>query len=307
MLTPYQRMCHKIFGGITKNFTKKNYKLKDNLAKARIEMLPEAYMAYAWMNTIIGAVAGFVVGVIIREILIMLLSGGFFGKLAVSSLLYIINIAIFAPIIFPALIACAIYSLFLTFPSSKAKTRKKDIDNHLPYAANFITAMAAAHATPQAIFKSLGKQGETYGEVSREAAWIYRDMTALGCDLITAIKRAIERSPSEKFQEFLQGIIGTLTAGGQLKNYLSGRAEFYMRENRREQRDLIESIGVLAESYIVVGVAMPLFLIIMLVVMSWVGGMAALSTIMLSLVVLLILPIIHVAYSCIIHMVTPKV
>jgi len=300
MLTPYQRMCYKIFGGVAKRFIKKNYKLKDSLAKARIEMLPEAYMAYVWMNTLIGAVAGIVTGIVIREVLLGL--EAMVGKTIIPPPLYTI-----IPIIVPCMLAGIVYILFLTSPSSKAKTRKNNIDNHLPYATNFITAMAAAHATPQAIFKSLGKQEETYGEVSREAAWIYRDMTALGCDLITAIKRAIERSPSEKLQEFLQGIIGTLTAGGQLKNYLSIRAEYYMRENRREQRDLIESLGVLAESYIVVGVAMPLFLIIMLVVMSWVGGMAALSTIMLSLVVLLILPIIHVAYACIIHMVTPKV
>ena len=126
-------------------------------------------------------------------------------------------------------------------------------------------------------------------------------------DIITAIKRAIERSPSEKFQEFLQGITGTLTAGGQLKTYLSGRAEHYMRENRREQKELIESIGVLAESYIVVGVAMPLFLIIMLVVMSWIGGMAALSSMMFILVVFLVLPIIHAGYAGIIYMVAPKV
>ena len=300
MLTSYQRMCYKIFGSVAKSFTKKNYKLKDNLAKARIEMLPEAYMAYTWMNTLIGAVSGIVIGIIIREILLGL--EAMIGKPILPPVLYTI-----IPVILPCLLAGTIYLLLLISPSSKGKARKKDIDNHIPYAANFITAMASAHATPQAIFKSLGKQERTYGEVSKEAAWIYRDMTALGCDLITAIKRAIERSPSEKFQEFLQGIIGTLTAGGQLKTYLSGRAEHYMRENRREQKDIIESLGVLAESYIVVGVAMPLFLIIMLVVMSWVGGMAALSSIMFILVVFLVLPIIHVGYAGIIYMVTPKV
>lgn len=300
MLTQYQKMCYKLFWGVAKRFTEKNYRLKDNLMKARIKILPEAYMSCTWMNAILGGVAGLVVGVTVRETLIMLESR--LGKSIIPPILYTI-----IPVIFPVLVAGLIYLLSLTSPSSKAKARKKDIDAHLPYATNFITAMASAHATPQVIFKSLGSQEKIYGEVSKEAAWIYRDMSALGCDLITAIKRAVERSPSEKFQEFLQGIIGTLTAGGQLKSYLSGRAEYYMRENRREQKDFMDGIGVLAESYIVVGVAMPLFLIIMLVVMSWVGGMAALSIMMFILVVFLILPVIHVAYAGLIYMMTPKV
>ena len=300
MLTSYQKMCYKIFGGIAKRFTKKNYRLKESLMKARIEMLPEAYVSCTWMNTLLGAVTGLVIGVVVREILMMLETG--LEKQIIPQTLYII-----IPVIFPVLIAGVIYLLLSTSPSSKAKARKKNIDARLPYATNFITAMAAAHATPQVIFKTLGMQEKIYGEVSKESAWIYRDMTTLGCDLITAIKRAVGRTPSEKFQEFLQGIIGTLTAGGELKAYLSGRAEYYMRENRREQKDLIEGIGVLAESYIVVGVAMPLFLIIMLVVMSWIGSTAALSSMMFIVVVFLVLPIIHVAYAGIIYMTTPKV
>jgi flagellar protein FlaJ len=189
-----------------------------------------------------------------------------------------------------------------------AKKRKKDIDNHLPYAANFIAAMAAAHASPQVIFKSLGKQEKIYGEISKEASWIYRDTTVLGFDLITALKNASLRSPSEKFQDFLNGLIGTLTAGGDLKVYFSSRAEYYMRESRREQREYIESLGLLGESYLVVAVAMPLLLLIMMAIMSWVGGGGFVVTpAIMGLIIFLVLPIIHLAFGFVIYISSPKI
>ena len=46
-----------------------------------------------------------------------------------------------------------------------------------------------------------------------------------------------------------------------------------MRENRTRLQQFLESIALLAESYIVVAVAMPLFLIMMLVIMFWVSSL----------------------------------
>ena len=59
-----------------------------------------------------------------------------------------------------------------------------------------------------------------------------------------------------------------------VETLLLNRAEHYMRENRTRLGQF-ESIALLAESYIVVAVAMPLFLIVMLVIMFWVSGSGA--------------------------------
>ena len=98
--------------------------------------------------------------------------------------------------------------------------------------------------------------------------------------------------------EFFQGMVGTLTAGGQLKLFFLNRAEHYMRENRTRLQMFLESIALLAESYIVVAVAMPLFLIVMLVIMFWVSGSGAqMSEGMLYGIVLGFVPMIHIAYA----------
>ena len=85
-------------------------------------------------------------------------------------------------------------------------------------------------------------------------------------------------------------------------SYFLNRAEHYMRENRTRLGQFLESIALLAESYIVVAVAMPLFLIVMLVIMFWVSGSGAeMSEGMLYGIVLGFIPMIHVAYAVLVY------
>ena len=184
----------------------------------------------------------------------------------------------------------------------EAKRRGDMIEKYLPYAASYTAAMSAANATPSKIFRSLAMNKDIYGDVADDAAMVYRDVTLLGYDLITAMKMSVDRAASIWLTEFFQGMVGTLTAGGQLKLYFLNRAEHYMRENRTRLQMFLESIALLAESYIVVAVAMPLFLIVMLVIMFWVSGSGAqMSEGMLYGIVLGFIPMIHIAYAILVY------
>ena len=123
--------------------------------------------------------------------------------------------------------------------------------------------MASAGVTPTEIFKSLSKQ-EIYSEIMEEAAWIYRDVELLGLDILTAIKTNIDRTPSERFKEFLQGMVVTVTSGGSLKTYFMHKADQYMWENRQTQKQLLETLGIMAESYVTAAVAGVLLLLIVI-------------------------------------------
>jgi len=183
-------------------------------------------------------------------------------------------------------------------PAREAARRADMIEKYLPYAASYTAAMSAANATPAKIFRSLAMNKDIYSDVADDAAMVYRDVTLLGYDLITAMKMGVDRAASVWLTEFFQGMVGTLTAGGQLKLFFLNRAEHYMRENRTRLGMFLESIALLAESYIVVAVAMPLFLIVMLVIMFWVSGSGAqMSEGMLYGIVLGFIPMIHIAYA----------
>ncbi|HDN95892.1 MAG TPA: secretion system protein [Thermoplasmatales archaeon] len=289
MLSKYQALCYKIFGKKASKSTQIEY-IKRALEKAFMEVRPEAYIAYAWMNALMGAIAGIV--------LIILYFFVFPSFITLPPKL--LSIIIPSPILFAALA----YFITLMIPESRANRRRKDIDAKLPYALNFIAAMATAGILPSEIFKSLAEQ-PVYGEVHKEAAWIYRDIEIFSIDIITALRNAANRTPSIKFQEFLQGAITTITSGGDLKKYFMAKADEYMRENRRTQKEFLQTLGVLAESYVTVVVAAPLFLIIILSVMSLFGGPAN-TALILYFIAFIMLPLANIGFAVAIQSMAPE-
>ena len=285
-LNGYQKMCYRWFGRVAENVA--NEKIKFDLERAHINMRAGAYVSYVWMNTIITAI----VTTFVSMTLFVFLS------LPIFSVIIFIIIPVFTTII--------TYYILLNYPASKAKARGKKIDMHLPYALNFISAMSSAGITPTEIFKSLSKQ-RIYGEIREEALWIYRDVGLLGRDIISAIKANIKRTPSEKFKEFLQGAIVTVQSGGALKPYFMTKAEQYARENRISQKQMIESLGIMAETYVTAAVAGILLIIIIIPLLMIISKRPVSELESMYLFVLIVIPLIHIGFSVVLSSMCEKV
>jgi len=285
-INKYQKMCYRRFGSTAENIV--NDKIKLNLEKAHIDIRPDAYLSYVWMNTILAAVVSF--GIYISLIVFI----------RCSSIIGLILLTI------PILTTIFVYFYFMRYPSIKAKSRGKKIDMHLPYALNFISAMSSAGITPTEIFKSLSKQ-KIYGEIREESLWIYRDVGLLGRDIISAIKANINRTPSEKFKEFLQGVIITVQSGGALKPYFMAKAEQYQRENRIAQKQLIESLGIMAEAYVTAAVAGILLIIIIIPLMMLISGADSSQLIIIYLFALIVVPLINIGFAVVLASMSQRV
>jgi flagellar protein FlaJ len=199
-------------------------------------------------------------------------------------------------LLMPVSFTIMIYLYYKYKPAMRAKSRAKKIDLHLPYALNFISAMSAAGITPTEIFKSLSKQ-KIYGEIREEALWIIRDVSLLGRDIISAIKANINRTPSEKFKEFLQGSIVTVQSGGALKPYFMAKADQYSRENRLIQKQLIESLGIMAEAYVTAAVAGVLLIIIIIPLLMIIAKSDSSQLTFMYVFIFIIIPLIHIGFS----------
>lgn len=290
-------MCFRSFRAAATRAARKNPDFRLQLERASIDLLPEAYIAYVWMTTLLVVILG-VAGFLFEYFLFNIMMGIAFFDNFIILIIELVTIAL------PGLV----YLILQKLPVFKARSRKKKIDTYLPYAVNFVAAMSAANATPVNIFRSIALQGKVYGEIALESGRVYRDSAVLGLDLITSIRRAVERSPSDKFGDFLQGIVSTLQSGGVLKSYFMNRAEQYMKENRADQRDFLETLSFMAESYVVVAVAMPIFLMIIMTIMYWVSGSGmTIGETLLWLVILVMLPVIHFGYILGVKFMTPEV
>jgi flagellar protein FlaJ len=157
------------------------------------------------------------------------------------------------------------------YPSIKANSRKGSLEGELPYAASYMSILSSAGSSPHKVFHSLSTT-KTLPSFTNDAKVILRDMNLLGQDMFTAIKNAVERSPSQRYSLFLEGLIATIRSGGDLTKYLNEESKELMRVRTLEVRKFLDSLGLIAESYISMLVAFPLILIIMLGVMSTLGG-----------------------------------
>ncbi|HIF46454.1 MAG TPA: hypothetical protein EYQ73_06670 [Candidatus Poseidoniales archaeon] len=321
-LTAWQKICHRVLGRVIKNKARDDEELAGNLIKGNIPIMAEVYLS----QVIVTSLAVLVVCLLIITAFFFPVIGviDFYETLPdettaedcylweywnpdlIDSTKVANGCPYFKYQVFPGWATGLIPGLFgflIPFGTYKylkggagraKKTRGATLEKFLPYAASYTAAMAAANSTPTNIFRSLAINEDIYGEIAYDASMIYRDVTLLGYDLITAMKLSVDRAASPWMVEFFQGMVGTLTAGGSLKLYFLNRAEHYMRENRTRLHDFLEGLAMLAESYIVVAVAMPLFLIVMLVIMFWVSGKGAqISTTTMYGVVLVALPVIH--------------
>ena len=259
-LSPREQLAWRTFGKFVQSRERENQELEDNLLKAHIRLRPEEYLAVAWMNTTIAA-AGAVAAALVAALFLSFLRADIVTLLVIFALVAAIPIFI-----------SYMYSFGLPFgykgkPSALAKKRGRKIDKKISGAMSFVSAMASADVPVDVIFKELSKQ-QVYGEVAREAEWITRDTELLGMDILSAIRRAAQRSPSPKFQDFLQGVVTTSTSGGQLKPYFLMKAEQFEKEDRLEMRKKMETLGMLAESFVTVVVAFPLFLVVIMAIMA---------------------------------------
>jgi len=279
-LSPYQKFCWKTMGGLVTRTAKPNPKLELSLQQAHMKMRLEEFQAYVYMTTAIVAALAITVGVMFGATLIALLHVG-------SAFVLLVTIMI---MLLPPLLTWVVMG---SMPSSKAKTRKRDIDKRIAAAMSFISAMASADVNIDVILKELAKQ-PIYGEIKTEAEWITRDTELLGVDILTAIGKAAQRTPSQKFQEFLQGVVTTATSGGQLKPYFLQKAEQFEKEAKIDMRKQLETLGLMAETFVTVVVAFPLFLIVIMAIMAIVpsgsGGSADNTLLLLYLVVGLMVP-----------------
>jgi len=259
-LQPKEQLAWRTFGKFVQSRKHDNPELEDNLLRAHIRLRPEEYLAVAWMNTTFAAV-GAVVAALVASIFLLILS------VPISTLLFIFGLVAALPILFSYMYSFGLPIGYKGKPASMAKKRGRKIDKKISGAMSFISAMASADVPVDVIFKELSKQ-TVYGEVAKEAEWITRDTELLGVDILTAIRRAAQRSPSSKFQDFLQGVVTTSTSGGQLKPYFLVKADQFEKEDRLEMRKKMETLGMLAESFVTVVVAFPLFLVVIMAIMA---------------------------------------
>ena len=272
--TKYTRFCRRLFAKTFERFDISETSKNNMLEKADIAMVYQEYYSMVLMNILLGFIVSFVSTLILYIIVPHQITA---LLILISSILVTVGTSLY----------------YISLPTAKAKTRGKKIDRYLPYAANFINTMSVAGISPAEIFEALSNV-ELYGEIQKEAQKITTEISMMGIDTITALKNAIKISPSDKFKEFIQGILAVIQSGSELAPYFDRCVEKYMTTDLVERKKGLESLAIMAESFVVTVIAFPLFLVIIISIMGLTSG--GIDFGIMYIIALVVLPLAYIGF-----------
>jgi flagellar protein FlaJ len=233
--------------------------------------------------------------------------------LVVPTVLYfVVNLSLFLSLLFGvgvSLLGGALtIVVFYSYPSYRADTVKRDLEDDLAFTAGYMSILAGAGVPADSIWRSLAQVDNSLS-VSNTARDVVRDVELLGFDIISSLENTSKRTPSEKFKELVEGFISVVHSGGSLVKYLRNRSDQYMKLKQISLKRFSDNLAVLAEFYVTLMVAGSLIFVVMLSVMAMLGGgiLGSLeSSLVLQLLTYLGLPIGSVIFLIIIDMISPK-
>jgi flagellar protein FlaJ len=227
--------------------------VESNLSKASIKITFDAYMGLTAFSTILATTLAFVISIAI-----------FSTKVPIAS-------ALIFSIIGALLTAICTFGVCYLYPTIAISSKVRKIDANLPLTANFLSVLASSGMPPERIFRSLANVGDEFG-VGEEMRRAIADIEVMGLDLNDALRRASVRSASPKFGAMLDGVVATSHMGGDLASFLRDEADKFKKARVTSMKSFLDSLAGMAELYVSFMIALPLVLVVMLSVMSFLGG-----------------------------------
>jgi len=153
---------------------------------------------------------------------------------------------------------------------------------------SFMYALHHCGATLYASLHSIARYADYYGDAAKEFRQVVSDMDFCGYDQFTAVQRLADTTPSNQLRFFLSELSSTYRSIGNAEVFLEGKLREMQKEAEVTQRSYLASLGAIAEMYITLFVAGPLFVVIVIMVIGLISGS---DPIILAMVVYLMLPV----------------
>ena len=164
-----------------------------------------------------------------------------------------------------------VFAMYYYYPQLKASQRRRRIDSTLPHAIVFMYALSEGGVELPTILKRLSQSEDVFGEVATEFHGITIDLERFNFGLLAALNEGKYLTPSDTFRGFLDDLMSVQESGGDLNTFLQNKSESYLKSARRRQENFLETLGTIAEAYVTLIIAGPIFLIIILVIVGIAG------------------------------------
>ncbi|MEF8799685.1 MAG: type II secretion system F family protein [Halolamina sp.] len=314
------RIALSLFGEYVANDTPRKRNQQSKLRAAQVATTHRVYAVRTLLYSLVFGVSGSIIGVYLAAVTLSMLeiSGemmraqlppalAFLATLTrVTQLgpLALIVLLLTSSATIGAALAFGTYYARWELLDQRARSRASEIEATLPRTIAFIYALSRSGMAFPAILDTLTQNERVYGEAASEIGVAVRDMNTFGTDVLNALDRMAQRTPSESLDEFGANLASVLGSGQSLSVFLKDQHDRYQEQAESQQRQYLELLATFAEAYVTVLVAGPLFLITILVV---IGLVLADTLPLLRLVVYVGVPLASAAFILYTDYVTRKV
>ena len=158
------------------------------------------------------------------------------------------------------------------YPRYVVDNRRRNIDLMLPHAIVYAYALSFGGMEFTEVARRMADAEDTYGEVANEFDTVVRDIELFGNDVFTALRNTRNLTPSDNMEQFIDDLLSVLDSGGDVTSFLRDESDKYMDRAFSEQESFLETLATLSELFVVGFVAAPLFLVVTLIMMSFLGA-----------------------------------
>ncbi len=174
------------------------------------------------------------------------------------------------PLVFGLLGGGGMLGVRYGYPAVVAHQRRRHIDLLLPHATMFLYALSHGGMDLYEVIGRVADADEVYGEVAAEFALVEREMERFDQDLFGALATVRELTPSDDLRTFLDELLAVLETGGDVDDFLHDEARRHRELAESHQEQLLDDLGTMAEVYVAAVFAGPTFLLVVLLVASFV-------------------------------------
>jgi flagellar protein FlaJ len=216
------------------------------------------------------------------------------------------NIILFlVSLFFGIFVGISIFAYFYFYPDMAKADYIKEIDDNLPFFALYFYSYSGSGMNLIDIFRLLNKE-KRFGAINKEISYFLSLIDIFGYDILSALLNLANKTPSEKFKEFLFGLISVIRSGGSLRDYAKIYAKEQIEEYEIQLKSYNEKANLWVTLYAFFFITFPIVLLILAFLFSFASGNISILD-SLTFFFVIIIPFSYIAYLYMIHIYQPKI
>ena len=295
----YVKTANEIFSNLSTSIQKKKIikLLEKDLLKTNLQFILSSYISLILLTTFLSII----LGIFIFLFFLFFSFANFPLITRVSEEIGVRFLKIFW-ILFVIPIATLLFTYF--YPALEKKSIENKINRELPFAAINMSAISGSMIDLSKIFSIIIATKE-YPNLEKEFTKLINQINIYGYDIVTALKKIAANTPSKKLAELFIGLATTINSGGDLTDFFDKRAQTLLFEYRIEREKRTKFSETFMDIYISAVIAAPMILMLVLMMMKISGLGIALSTSMITLIMVLSVTLINIVFLTFLHLKQP--